>query len=468
MFLSSPPSLHPKAHPRNSFMELVMFKFSRIAPLSLILVIVTSSLAWAGGPPRGEVPSARTILHSCRNCDDGNPCTRDVCLGRRCIHIPKPNGSDCELGTCMDGVCHLCLNDNDCQSADPCEVGICDFDQEIEANGCRFIPADNAECTTETGETGRCFNRQCQPEHQEGDWCDDGDPCTKRERWKNGICTPEFILDCNDGNSCTTDICLNDHTYQSCAHRPLNDGQRIAHEGRGIVGACFDGQLMRSCSIDSDCQHMNTMCMQYTCDFHREEGNEHISAGQNYCRAHSLPDGNSCEGGNQCQAGQCLPTHGVHVELDMSTPSGTQAVGVDKEILRFKMWSEEEDYNIEKMDVVIHTVCDFPEGTGISLYEWQGNQKQLTAVSQMGIATYSPMGAEHFQIMQVDGNCVLIDGFPMPREFHLQIDTTHCEAGHHLQADIWSITLENQNSGEEIRLQAVEGPLVKGQTLYFN
>ncbi len=44
-----------------------------------------------------------------RNCDDGNVCTMDACMGGRCSHVPLPDGTSCDpynpYATCQHGMC---------------------------------------------------------------------------------------------------------------------------------------------------------------------------------------------------------------------------------------------------------------------------------------------------------------------------------------------------------------------------
>jgi hypothetical protein len=47
-----------------------------------------------------------TVVDNGASCDDGNPCTSDVCQGiSGCLHINVANGTACPGGVCMNGVC---------------------------------------------------------------------------------------------------------------------------------------------------------------------------------------------------------------------------------------------------------------------------------------------------------------------------------------------------------------------------
>lgn len=153
-------------------------------------------------------------------CDDGDPCTLgDVCDGK---------------GACLAGkdVC-ACKVDSECSSKD--DGNVC--------NGTFFCDKTKVPF-------------QCAPLASsvppEGSTCDDGDPCTKAEVCKSGLCVGTNIgpSACDDGNSCTADQCLS--ATGKCANLPLS------------VGICDDGDL---CTDKSGCaQGACTALTQKLCD----------------------------------------------------------------------------------------------------------------------------------------------------------------------------------------------------------
>ena len=128
-----------------------------------------------GVDPNGLVPV---------DCDDGDPCTDDLCDHGACLH--PTNAADCDdadpftvADVCVAGVCvgtSLC----DCDDGDACTKDAC----EPEGAGCTHLPLD----------------------------CSDDDPCTFDEACDPGTgCTSAFAPDgapCSDGDLCTTgDAC---------------------------------------------------------------------------------------------------------------------------------------------------------------------------------------------------------------------------------------------------------------------
>ena len=115
------------------------------------------------------------------SCDDGDPCTSDVCvLAGACTNTqntwPCNDGVACAIGeTCQGGACQggkadLCDDENAC-TTDSCS----------DPEGCKHKPASGS--------------------------CSDGNACTTGDLCIDTTCTPNGVLACDDGNPCTTDVC---------------------------------------------------------------------------------------------------------------------------------------------------------------------------------------------------------------------------------------------------------------------
>jgi hypothetical protein len=179
------------------------------------------------------------------NCDDGNPCTKDVCdqiVG--CTHqllheVPCDDGNACTAkDACNNGTCigtHLNCDDGNACTEDGCDP----------KTGCIHKPAnqllcdDHNSCTSQDICTnGVCMGRQIQCDDSNpctkdecdpisgcvhkplsGVSCDDGNVCTNDDICTNGICggTP---VNCSDGNYCTDDSCV---PVKGCIHTPSKD-----------------------------------------------------------------------------------------------------------------------------------------------------------------------------------------------------------------------------------------------------
>jgi hypothetical protein len=117
---------------------------------------------------------------ACADCDDGNPCTADQCDPQGACHSVPLDGKPCDAcgvcsaGQCLSGGAVGCLTDSDCADNDPCTTEVCDG------------------CTCQVSVISGCGG-PCQDDAQ----CDDGDPCTKDacvaghcERVADGGCAP--------------------------------------------------------------------------------------------------------------------------------------------------------------------------------------------------------------------------------------------------------------------------------------
>ena len=165
------------------------------------------------------------------DCDDGNPCTTDSCDSNTgCIHTSTPGVS------CDDG--------NECTTGDTCAAPIGPF-----ASQCMGTPvANDTPCAT--GITLDCLSFSCQvgfclpAPKNEGQSCNDFNPCTINETCHTGVCTGEakcpsdnnvctldcnpangncetIVLSCDDGNTCTTDTC---DPVNGCQYAPVGVG----------------------------------------------------------------------------------------------------------------------------------------------------------------------------------------------------------------------------------------------------
>ncbi|MCO6436693.1 MAG: hypothetical protein J5J06_06350 [Phycisphaerae bacterium] len=161
-------------------------------------------------------------IHTCdRNpmyCDDGDPCTEDVCNpAMGCSHTPImcTSPEECVNGTCTtrctnasacmnnqgcrDGGCFECENDADCRDGDPCTTDLCDpligctnqaktcgAGEECVRGACVTSCMNDSECGNDAGG----MPRKCSSDNGCFDQCDDGE-CGDEEVCDDGICVPE-------------------------------------------------------------------------------------------------------------------------------------------------------------------------------------------------------------------------------------------------------------------------------------
>jgi hypothetical protein len=138
-------------------------------------------------------------------CDDGDPCTANICDATTgdCQFRPLDDGAECDDGdpctvatVCAEG---LCIGEpKPCESENPCTLGSC----VAETGECEFAPVEDGtvcddleRCTTETS----CLEGECVGIPIDG-CCHDDD-------------------DCDDGDPCTESFCLTDRGF--CSYAPL-------------------------------------------------------------------------------------------------------------------------------------------------------------------------------------------------------------------------------------------------------
>ena len=174
-------------------------------------------------PTNGGIETCNGVDDDCDGeideltCDDGDPCTYDVCIpGAGCAIDPSVvicctsdgdcwDGNSCTLESCVDGACSYeldlpgicCFSEADCDDGNACT------DDPCVGSYCQHYAADAPGCCSITAD------------------CDDGNPCTV------DLCDQHICLhvddcctsdaECTDADTtCTTDQCLD----QTCVHAP--------------------------------------------------------------------------------------------------------------------------------------------------------------------------------------------------------------------------------------------------------
>ncbi len=230
--------------------------------------------------------SACTVGDSCKDgactagigelCDDGNPCTSDLCnTGAGCSHVAI-------AGSCDDG--------NACTSGDACANGQC--------GGTAVVCNDANPCTSDgCSKASGCWTEPL------ADGCSDGNACTMNDTCVAGTCQPGPIGNCDDGNTCTADSCdaqigcVHAETVVSC------DDSSACTTGDSCVGAlCKAGSVV-------DCGD-NNPCTNDACD--AQHGCQHTNVDGGSC-----DDGKACSTNDTCAHGVCL---GVVLSCDDNNP----------------------------------------------------------------------------------------------------------------------------------------------------
>jgi hypothetical protein len=200
-------------------------------------------------------------------CADGNPCTDDSCDAQNgCLF--EANTEDCDdknacttMSVCTAGAClgssPLACDDGDVCTADscspsdgcvtelneaPCDDGdVCTSQSVCDGGECAgvkaFVCDDGNPCTDDSCDvnTGCVFSYNEAP-------CEDGGLCTAKSQCSAGQCAVIELVECDDDNTCTDDLCV---PASGCIHpsnvAPCDDGEPCTTDDACSDGTCEGG-----------------------------------------------------------------------------------------------------------------------------------------------------------------------------------------------------------------------------------
>ena len=257
--------------------------------------------AGAPGDVGGDVPPPPPCAAEPSLCQDGNPCTDDLCVPAGCTH--KSNYGACDDGnactgpdTCgAGGACKPGAGPPDCDDANVCTDDSCD-----PAIGCVHLP-NQAPCSEAACDAGIHFAAaQCSA----------------------SVCPAPVVTDCDDANVCTDDSC---DLAVGCAHvanqAPCLEAacEANVHHAAAqcsasacpapVVTDCDDANVCTddSCASAVGCVHVANQapCLDAACD-----GTVHFAASQCSASACPAPVATACADDLACTADACDPLAG--------------------------------------------------------------------------------------------------------------------------------------------------------------
>jgi hypothetical protein len=237
----------------------------------------------SGGLPGGCLSGACVSACALLNCNDGQACTGDSCLGLtgKCENIALADLSGCDFGgnagLCTGGTCVGACDLTDCSDGDDCTTDNCD---PVTGTCSNVTAPDDTGCDFGGGLPGLCSSGICQDAQLcNGVNCDDGNICT------DDSCNPFDGLCVNDASPATT-MC----TYM------------------GLPGLCSLSTCALACDV-LDCDDTDD-CTDDFCDPFVGTCSNTVST-----------DGAVCDSGlGQCQAGACQPTAPVFTSQTKGIP----------------------------------------------------------------------------------------------------------------------------------------------------
>jgi len=256
------------------------------------------------------------------SCEDNNVCTLDICDTKSCSHTATPGACNadsnaCTAGdSCQDGVCKPGAFKT-CDDGNPCTLDVCDPQKGCtQSNDDGLGCSDGDGCTTgdvcvggackgsvkECSAGSPCATAACDAStgscvtsaKADSVACEDGSACTVSDACKGGSCTGVLVA-CDDGIGCTLDTC---DAKQGCQHSastlPCDDGNACtqgdvckdsacAGQAIDVALACDDGQVCTSevCDTTLGCTHIANLA--------------------------ACNDGNACTVGDACEDKVCMP-----------------------------------------------------------------------------------------------------------------------------------------------------------------
>ncbi|MEC8023128.1 MAG: hypothetical protein VX223_04290, partial [Myxococcota bacterium] len=202
---------------------------------------------------KGQGDTAGQCVVSPRECYDGLSCTLDVC--------EPDTGCQFRTGSCQTG----CVSDDDCNDGNPCTDDLCNIDGTC-GNPVRICD-DSDPCTFDVcaPDSGDCITVPWP------DCTDTGGSCTSDADCPNtGACFYSGcvgtdvkrclyeIRRCNDYDSCTVDVCLEEsgcsfQPLEGCTSGECESAAACLDDNVCTVDACVDNQCAGVCEEDDDC-----------------------------------------------------------------------------------------------------------------------------------------------------------------------------------------------------------------------
>ena len=261
-------------------------------------------------------------------CDDGNQCTIDVCDPAKstdqkegCAHAPVGAPCDADGNVCTENdlcIAGICTPGKlkDCDDGNPCTKETCH-----KADGCSKSDDDGAPCDDEnpctlgdTCATGGCISgevKKCTSSEScigakcslvtgkcqflaklDGLPCDDGTACTIGDACAGGNCVGK-VKNCDDKNACTDDAC---DGQSGCTYK-ANSSPCDDDDACTATDLCKDSQCAGSALDPAVACKDGNACTEDKCDKTLGCINPNNGAG--------CDDGNPCTEGDACKGGQC-------------------------------------------------------------------------------------------------------------------------------------------------------------------
>jgi hypothetical protein len=264
-------------------------------------------------------------------CNDGNPCTDDLCADGTCLNVDSPNGASCESLGALPPTLSVDCTDWRCESG-ACSLFYTDDGSECSDN---ILPPEAPEGWHEDCWFNGCTSGRCMVTQRSDDYpCDDDNTCSSAsECGGSSLCMATIPVSPPEGDCCDDAIEESYADTNSCTADWCDDTFHDQHIGKPEFTACVnpldedDTCGAWQCNASAQCAEMTapfigldchsaasggpgpggdaTFCLGWTCSDQLGEEGQCVSSARNQglgCGWSSPPD--TC-GSKTCQSGIC-------------------------------------------------------------------------------------------------------------------------------------------------------------------
>ena len=267
-----------------------VFAFAFIASCGDYISVDSATNADTDTNNNADIMSVDVFVPQCavnNDCDDGEPCTIELCLGMQCYYKIDDQNKACvsckESGDCADYAFWPCEDDKETVHIPvDCFHGACQW-KKIELKYCDHGCGDFgrcAECASadDCNDYNECTNDTCQSHNCSHDPmpiytpCDDDVICTNASACNQyGACKGWIDetqnWECDDNDACTFDEC--NTPLNKCSHNPTDCDDKnpcTTDSCNTITGNCLHTNITdgTTCNDMNGCTN-GSVCMTGTC-----------------------------------------------------------------------------------------------------------------------------------------------------------------------------------------------------------
>ena len=253
---------------------------------------------------------------------------------------------ECDLEFALtESGCPECRVDEDCQTDEVCDTGICTVPHEGATVECHMT----SDCPSgQICQTGSCVNGGTNPCTSDSD-CDSGFYCVSGDcvEQQTDVCQED--VDCPMGHTCDSGSCVEDNClcrmnsdcgsgYECSSCECVRSDVCYSSNDCGSGEACYENKCIPGCESDSDCGpgyfcDSDNLCYEDTYECYSSDdcgSNEYCSNGVcvSTCQQNDCCDDSDCGANEVCSNGNCVSSSSCQEECcdDSDCASDEQCV----------------------------------------------------------------------------------------------------------------------------------------------